>query len=555
MIDKTKRWEVLAKSPISDEKTLINLLLKNRGIESEKDKKVFFDPVDPMKITLKSLGIKEIEVKKAITRIKKAKNKGEHVVVYGDYDADGITGTATLWETLHNLGIFVLPHIPERFSEGYGLNLESVKKLKKEDPKLGLIITVDHGITVGEKVSELEKMGIDMIITDHHQAGKNLPKPLALIYTTKIGGSALSWFFSREITKSFRFPKNKFQIQSRLELAAIGTIADQISLIGPNRSVVKYGLESLNKTKRPGLMSLFSEARIEKIGPYEVGFIIAPRINAMGRLKHGLESLRLLCTTNKINAARISGNIARTNHDRQRIVEEVVNHAKKAYKNLKEKFVIVLADKNYHEGVIGLAAAKLVEEFYRPAIVLSKKGNVSKASARSISGFNIIEAIRKLEKLYIEGGGHPMAAGFSIKTKNIKKFELEINKIAKKEISKELLQRKIKLDAQINFGLIDIGLIKKIKEFEPAGLGNPGPSFLSKDVEIVGFRTVGKGAKHLKLKLKQDEHIFDSIFFSGGENYPELKKGSFIDVAYQIEENTWNGYTNIQLKIKDVRLT
>jgi single-stranded-DNA-specific exonuclease len=546
MSNQAKRWELLFKNKVEGGK-IIEVLLKNRGIKKEKQKKEFFNPTDPMKISLKSLGISQSEVKKAIVRIKKAKKSGEHVIVYGDYDADGITGTATMWESLHDLGIFVLPHIPERFSEGYGLNLESVKKLKEEDPKLGLIITVDHGITAGEKIGEAKKLGIDMIITDHHQMGKKLPKPLALIYTTKIGGSALSWFFAREFA-------DKFKIEERLQLAAIGTIADQLPLIGVNRSIVKYGLKILNRTKRPGLLALFEEAGLNEIGTYEVGFMIAPRINSMGRLKHGLESLRLLCTNNRLKAQQIAANIGRTNTERQKIVDEVVAHARNSYKDIGQQFVIVLAHESYHEGVIGLAAAKLVEEFYRPAIVLSKKGDIAKASARSISGFNIIEAIRKLDSLYIEGGGHPMAAGFSIETKNIEKFTKEINKIAKKLITKELLQRKVKIDLELKFKEISAELVERVKEFEPAGLGNPSPTFVSRKVEMADVKTVGRDAKHLKLKLRQDEQAFDSIFFGGGENFSKLNPGSKIDIAYQVEENVWNGYTNIQLKIKDIKI-
>ncbi|MCX6703847.1 MAG: single-stranded-DNA-specific exonuclease RecJ [Candidatus Woesebacteria bacterium] len=544
------RWEVLHKSLITSHQLLIDVLLKNRGIRNKKE---FFNPTDPMKISLKSLGIRGSEVKKAIGRIKKAKKSGEHVIIYGDYDADGITGTATMWETLHDLGIFVLPHIPERFSEGYGLNLESVKKLKKEDPELGLIITVDHGIVAGEKVDEVKKLGIDMIITDHHQAGKKMPKPLALIYTTKIGGSALAWFFAREIVNSFKLTRS--DLVSRLELAAIGTIADQLSLIGPNRSVVKYGLTILNHTKRPGLLALFEEAGLTEIGPYEVGFMIAPRINSMGRLKHGLESLRLLCTRDKVKALQIAGNVGRTNRERQKIVDEVVAHARNSYKSIEKQYVIVLAHESYHEGVIGLAAAKLVEEFYRPAIVLSKKGDTAKASARSISGFNIIEAIRKLEKLYIEGGGHPMAAGFSIKTENIDIFTKEINKIAGRLITEDILERKVKIDLELNFKEINTELVECIKEFEPTGLGNPSPTFFGEKVEILDAKTVGRDAKHLKLKLKQDEQVFDSIFFGGGEIYSKLTPGADIDIAYQVEENLWNGYKNIQLKVKDIKTT
>jgi single-stranded-DNA-specific exonuclease len=548
MANQEKRWEVLNKGKSKD---IIDTLLKNRGIRTEKEKKEFLNPADPMKTSLKSLGIKELEVKKAINRIKKAKKSGEHAIVYGDYDADGITGTAILWETLHELGIFVLPHIPERFSEGYGLNLESVEKLKDGDPKLGLIITVDHGITAGKKVEELKGMGIDMIITDHHQKSKIAPKAHSIIYTDKISGSAVAWFFSREIAKKFKI-NNRFNIEERLELAAIGTIADQLSLLGPNRSIVKYGLSYLNRTTRPGLIELIKNAGIEKgnIGTYEVGFIIAPRINSMGRLENAIDSLRLLCTPNREKAIQIARHVANINLERQKIVEEVVVHARH---NVDDHKIIILAHKNYHEGVIGLAAARLVEEFYRPAIVLSKKGKVSKASARSISGFNIIEAIRSLADLYIEGGGHPMAAGFSIETKKIGEFSKRINKIAKGLLTEEILSRKLKIDLEVKFVNLNYKLFDQIRVFEPTGLGNPTPTFITREVEVLDARTVGREARHLKLKLKQDEQVFDSIFFDGGEIYPKLTPDTKIDMVYQLEENVWNGFKSLQLKIKDVR--
>ncbi|HKC05197.1 MAG TPA: single-stranded-DNA-specific exonuclease RecJ [Patescibacteria group bacterium] len=564
MTNQSKKWEILNNETLKGKK-IVDLLLENRGIKTEKEKKEFFNPEDPMKISLKSLGIKETEVEKAIERIKLAKKNDEHVVVYGDYDADGITGTATMWETLHELGIFVLPHIPERFSEGYGLNVESVAKLKTEDPKLSLIITVDHGIVAGKKVTEVKKMGIDMIISDHHQPhfvktsrGKEVfdyPKALAVIHTLQIGGSALAWFLAREIVKKIKIENSGFRIEEKLQLAAIGTIADQLPLVGPNRSVVKYGLEELRHTKRPGLLALFEEARIEKenAGTYEVGYLIAPRINSMGRLKHGLESLRLLCTKDKIKAGQISNNIGRTNSERQKIVEEVIAHARKLYKSSEKESVIILAHESYHEGVIGLAAAKLVEEFYLPAIVLSVKNGIGKASARSISGFNIIEAIRNFEGLYIEGGGHPMAAGFSIKEENIHQFSKRLNVFAKKLLTADLLQRKLKVDMELEFSDLTQDLVDNLKNFEPTGVGNFSPTFVSQNIEIVSVKAVGKSAKHLKMKLKQGEYKIDSIFFGGGEKYSDLKPGSKIDIAYRLEENTWNGYTSIQLQIRDIR--
>lgn len=538
-------WEILGEGEI------ISTLLKNRGIKTDKDKKEFFNPTNPTKVSLKSFAISELQVKKAIARIKEAKKRGEHVIVYGDYDADGINGTAILWETINDIGVSVLPYIPERFSEGYGLNIESIKKLKEKDPKLGLIITVDHGVVAGNKIDFAREIGIDVIVTDHHQKGKSDPNAFALIYTDKISGSGVAWVFAREIFKSFNKPISK--IESRLELAAIGTVADQLPLIGLNRAIVKYGLIQLSKTTRPGLSELFKNAGLdkEKIGVYEVGFIIAPRINSMGRLSHAIDSLRLICTRDHAKASEIAKRIGDTNFERQKIVEEVVLSARN---KVGQDKVIVLADENYHEGVIGLAAARLVEEFYRPAIVLSKKGDVSKASARSIYGFNIIEVIRQLEDLYIEGGGHKMAAGFSIETKKIGEFKKRINKIAESLLTEEILARKLRIDLEVSFDQLDSKLFEVLISFEPTGLGNPAPTFLSRGVEVIDARVVGREAKHLKLKLKQNEQIFDAIFFGGGEMYSKLTPASKIDIVYQLEDNSWNGYKTLELRIKDLKV-
>jgi len=547
MTNQGKRWELLSKLKTRNEKQIVTELLKNRGIETNKEREEFFKPTAPTKVSLKSLGIKESEVKKAIRRIKKAKKNKEKVIIYGDYDADGICATAILWETLYSLGLNVLPYIPERFSEGYGLNVESIKKLKEKDPDLKLIITVDHGIVADKKVDVASSLGIDIIITDHHQKGKTIPKAFAIIHTDKISGSGVSWILSREISKN---------VEDKLELAAIGTIADQLPLIGPNRSIAKYGLTKLNKTKRPGLLALFEGARIKnEIGPYEVGFLIAPRINSMGRLEHAIESLRLLCTRDKSKAEELARHMNSTNSERQRIVEEVVAHALRQAQGARMEGIIVMASKNYHEGVIGLAAARIVEEFYRPAIVLSKKGDISKASARSISGFNIIEAIRNLEDLYIEGGGHPMAAGFSIETKNIEKFGKKINAYAKSRLTKDILSKKLRIDLEVDFSALNQDLYKNLLEFEPTGLGNPGPTFTTKGVEVLDARTVGQLARHLKLRLRQNGHIFDAIYFGGGEIYSTLTPDTKIDIAYQFEDNTWNGHKNLQLKIKDIKVS
>ena len=573
----SRKWEVSYKQEVKNKKEIVRVLLENRKIKTEKEKKEFFNPTPPEKLSVKSLSISQNEINKAIKRIKKALKTKEKVIVYGDYDADGICGTAILWETLYSLGLNVLPYIPERFTEGYGLNAESIKNLKLQDPNLKLIITVDHGIVARKKVDVARELGIDVIITDHHEPhtaltssrglrprvggasmrgkpGYIYPKALAIVHTQKISGSAVAWILSREIAKKFNH--QPWAISCQLELAAIGTIADQLPLVGPNRAFAKYGLLALQKTKRAGLKALFEKAVIvpEDIGPYEVGFLIAPRLNAMGRLEHAMQSLRLLCTKDGGRATKLANDLNRVNLERQKIVDEVVAHARKKVSQKTLDKIIVLAHSSYHEGVIGLAAGKLVEEFYRPAIVFSEKKEISKASARSISGFNIIEAIRQLEDLYIEGGGHPMAAGFSIKTALIGKFSKRLNEIAKPLLTDEILNKTLKIDLEVHFNQLNRELLDLIESFEPTGLGNPAPTFATKDVLVEDVRAVGRGGKHLKLKLGQNSCVFDAIAFGVGELFGSIARDSKIDIAYALEENTWNGNKKIQLKIRDIKV-
>ena len=562
----TKIWQILSQSAQAGKNPkfdIVDVLLKNRGI---KDGREFFSPKDPAKIKIEEVGIKKLEVTKAIKRIKQAIKKKEKIIIYGDYDADGVCATAILWEALYNLYKNVLPYIPERFSEGYGLNIKSIQKLKKEDDNLKLIITVDNGIVANEAVEAANKLGIDVIVTDHHlprlsKTGKLLlPSAHSLIHSTLIGGAAVAWFFAKELVPS------AYSLMPSLELAAIGTLADQIPLSGINRSIVKFGLKALNTTKRAGLATMIADAALKpgEIGTYEVGFVLAPRINAMGRLEHAIESLRLLCTKDSQKASELSKKLSRVNAERQKIVEEVVTHTLRQTQGKPANKIIVIAHESYHEGVIGLAAGKLVEEFYRPAIVISKGEKLAKASARSISGFNIIEAIRSVEHLIIQGGGHPMAAGFTIESSKIEEFETQINKVSDKLLNEEVMQRKLKIDLEIKFDQINLprlaagkagwALAEKLQEFEPTGLGNPIPTFCSREVEVIDARVVGADGKHLKLKLKQGNTFFGAIAFGFGELLAKITPDTKIDIAYAIEVNSWNGSREIQLKVKDISI-
>lgn len=567
MVNKNVKWEILNKNngqrSGDNVDNIIEILLENRGVVTRKEKEEFFNPKNPCDLSLKDLGVDQKQLEKAIERIKKAIKEDEEIIIYGDYDADGICATAILWETIYLLNKKVKPYIPDRFEEGYGLNAETISKLKSENSNLKLIITVDNGIVASKSVETANNLGIDVVVTDHHQKEKKLPKAYAIIHTDKISGSGVAWILARELKKHFKI-QNSGLMNDGLELAAIGTIADQMPLVGANRSFAKYGLKALNKTKRPGLLALFAESGLsdfkgenlqgKDIGTYEINFVIAPRINAMGRLEHAIDSLRLLCTKNNQKARELANILGRTNKKRQKIVDEVILHASGVAQKRFWKGAIVLSHESYHEGVIGLAASKLVEEFRRPAIVLSVGKQISKASARSITGFNIIESIKKLDDLILGGGGHPMAAGFSIKTSKIELFRKKFEDLTALLLTDEVLTRKLKIDMDIEFVNLSYELVREIEKFEPTGIGNPTAVFKTVNTSVVDAKSVGKDGKHLKLTFEKNGFTYNAIAFGMGEYYLNLTSGCKVDIVYNLALDVWNGNKKIQLKIKDMKI-
>lgn len=528
---KSYRWKIL-----SHEKDIIKTLLKNRGLTSSKSQKEFLNPPSPSKFPLTNLD-------KSLKRIRKAITNHEKIIVYGDYDADGICATAILWETLNKIGANVMPYIPKRLEEGYGLSKIGIDNLITEQ-KPDLIITVDQGITAHDSVVYANKNNIDIIIIDHHVKPKKLPKAFSIIHTTELCASGIAYFVSnalKEKSKDKKFP-------AHLDLAAIGTIADMVPLIGPNRSLAKYGLEELNKGTRLGLNEIIEEAQIKKgeIGTYEIGYIIAPRLNAMGRLEHALDSLRLICAKNKEKAKNLALHLGQTNKLRQQLTLDTSKHAKENVKEIKK--LLFISHESYEQGVIGLVAGKLVEEFYRPSVVVSKGEIYSKASARSISGFNIIEAIRSFESILVNAGGHPMAAGFTVETKNLTILQKSLEDFAEKNLGDDLLERSLTIDKRIDLKDINWELFEKIKQFEPFGIGNPEPVFTAKKVKITSFRPVGTNSQHLKLSF----HNFNAIAFNRGYLAKDLKLGQEVEIAFSLTANHWNGTKSLELKIKDI---
>jgi single-stranded-DNA-specific exonuclease len=547
-----------------DAKEIIEIILSNRKID---DIKTFLNPPSPVNISLFDFDKKyKEEFKKVIELLTAIKKNNQMIVVYTDYDADGITGGAILWETLYLLGFKVMPYVPDRKKEGYGFSEIGIDNVIKQfNPKL--IISVDHGITKAKEVEYAKKKGIKVIITDHHLKGESVPKADAIFHIPALSGAGVAYFFAKEIFENFKSQTDNYSILTTnyhsdyLSLASIGTIADLVPLIGPSRSLVKHGLDIFHRLKRVGIRHILKEARIEnkKITPYEIGFIIAPRINAAGRLENAIDALRLLCTKKEDRAARLAFHLGEKNRMRQDILEKSVNEAIMFLKKQSEEFkkmpkIIILKDDHWHEGIIGLIAAKIAEKFYQPTIVLTKADGVYKGSARSIPSFHITNFLRSLKKYLIDVGGHEQAAGFTIEEKQLEIFKKEAEKRASDLIKDEDLEKTIVADIKTSVALINYQLAELLEKLEPFGIGNPQPLFYSQ-VELITAQIFGKKNEHLKLIVKdplRKEHtaFFELIAFNQSFLFSKLSREQNLEVVYTIEVDRWEGKKKVRGKIQ-----
>ncbi len=574
---------------------IIELLLANRGLTTKKEREGFLRP-RLEDITPKSVGIDAKQLKKTLARIKKAIEKKEQIVVFGDYDVDGITGTAILWERLYGMKANVVPYIPHRIDEGYGLSKKGISNILRQlaDQNVSLIITVDNGIVANEAVEFANSQGIDVIITDHHTIGKKLPDAHAIVHTIKLCGAGVAYVLSKELKNtrhpepfghpeqsegsqgrlregslpasrqatagdSSASPQNDKEEDDHLELAALGTVADMVPLVGANRAIVKYGIEKLSKTKRPGIKELCKAAGLAKdvFGVYEIGFIIAPRLNATGRIEHAMDSVRLLCTKDPARARMLAEKLELTNRERQLLLRQSAEHAISEVRSRGTEVgkLVIVAHEAYPEGVIGLVAGKLVETFYRPAIVIAKGEKMSKASARSIAGFNIIEFFRTIPDSFVNVGGHPMAAGFTVETEKILILQEALQKLANNTLNDGDFVRNLNIDFEIPLSLVTMSFYNAMQQLAPFGIGNPEPVFVSRGVIINNTRIIGKDANHLKLSVHQENAIFNAIGFRMAELAADIHTGDRVDIAYTVNEDTWNGVSKLQLKLKDIKKT
>ena len=528
----------------------VNILLKNRGLTTKKDIASFLHP-DIEKVSLESSQIDPKEFKKFKKRIAVSIKNHEKTIIFGDYDVDGICASAILWETLFVKNKKAIPYIPERIEEGYGLSKKGIDNVLISHPDTKLIITVDNGIVAYDAVDYANGRGIDVIITDHHAIGKKRNNALCILHTVSLCGAGIAWVIAKELLF-----ETKDEVYKKLELAMLATIADLVPLISVNRAIAKEGLQLIKNTKRIGLQELFLAADIDKkdVGVYTVSHIIAPRLNASGRIDKAINALRLLCTHDKEKAKYYASMLGTFNRDRQDLTSDAVEHAKTlSIKTSYSSKITIVADKSYNPGVIGIVASHMVEHYYRPSFAVSIGKEISKGSARSIIGVNIIELLRSVSSHLIEAGGHPMAAGFSVKTDHMEKFFKALARKAESIVTDEILERFITIDMLLPFELIDKKLFQEIEKLSPFGMGNSEPVFATEDVEVSDVRRIGQEGKHLKMKLSKEGKIFDAVGFGLSQKH-DVQIGDIVSVAFTIDENEWQGKKTMQLKVKDIRV-
>lgn len=527
----TKTWKVLPRK--SD--NIIEQILVNRGIKSKKDQELFFNP--KIENFADDVDIENIDIAKK--RIIKAIKNEELIFVNGDYDVDGICGAAVLYLGLTAIGAKVLPYLPHREKEGYGISKTGLDEAKQKGAKL--VISVDCGIVDFTASDYAKSLGLDLIITDHHQPLKDSrPNALTIVHSIKMCGTAVAWCLVKSLV-------GKEIAEDLLDLVAIATIADMMPMLGINRAFVKTGLLKLNSTKKVGLKALISEAGLNlgDVGFYEIGHMIAPRLNALGRVDSAMDALRLMCTKSPKKAVDLAQVLGQANTNRQKLTFDAVESAKLMVTKQTTK-VHIMADKSWHPGIIGLVAGRITEETRKPSIAIALGEEHSKGSARSVDGINIVEVIRRCSDLLVAVGGHPGAAGFTIYTNKIAEFKTRIEEIIEKE---DVEGAVLEIDEEVPSNNLTLNLAKEIEKFEPFGIKNPKPIFATLNVRLSDINTVGSG-KHLKGKADG----IDFIAFNKGDMLDLLQDGLLVDLAYHLEINRFNGSQKLQLLIKDLRL-
>jgi single-stranded-DNA-specific exonuclease len=551
------RWNILPPAPeehlaaTSGLSPLIAQLLYNRGISQPSQLEAFLSgdkrlAGDPSRLP---------DIEPAVGRIYRALLSGETIAIYGDFDADGITGTAILVRGLSKLGGKTVPYIPHRLTEGYGLNVTALESLYKQG--VSLVITVDCGITALNEVERAKRLGLDVIITDHHSPLPEMPSAMAIINPKRADSS---YGFS-ELTGAgvalkllqalFQNLGKEGQLEELMDLAAIGTVADIAPLSGENRYLVKEGLKLMNTNPRLGLGEIISQAGLKpgNLNAESISWAIAPRLNAAGRLAHAMTSYKLLMTESPQEARDLASWLEEKNSERQRLTTRVLATAREQVVAQGIKPLLLAADKDYPLGIAGLIAGRLAEEFYRPAIVVRTGETVSSGSGRSIPEFNIIKALTECRELLSHFGGHSQAAGFTLPTQNLPQLQENLAQLAAEQLADADLRPQLDIDARVALPDLSGDTFSTIQQLAPFGRGNPSPTFLSQRTEVIDCRTMGNGAEHLRLKLKQGGTVWDGVGFRLGGYLAEISPQ--LDIVYNLEIDRWGDKERLRLNIVD----
>lgn len=505
------------------------------------------------------LGIADMGV--TVDRIESAIRAREPVAVYGDYDTDGVTATALLVQTLSALGADARPYIPNRFDEGYGLNTEALTALKAQG--VGLVITVDCGIRSLEEAAHAKKIGLDLIISDHHHLGDSLPEALAVInpkraddtYAEKmLAGVGLAYKIAQALVR--RRNPQPINGSDVLDLVALGTVADLAPLTGENRALVRKGLSVLNKAKREGIKSLLSMAGVKPgaVDAGTIGFTLGPRLNAAGRLESALAAYDLLMTQDHAAADDLAGKLNHQNRERQELTKQITAQARElalAAKLSDDTPFLFAAHESFNAGVVGLAAARLTEEFYRPAAVASIGESETKGSARSIKEFHITEALDACADLLIRHGGHAAAAGFTVANENVGALAERLRQVAAEKLAGEDLRAALRVDMNAQPADLTLELAKELRQLEPCGYGNPAPLFSAHGLEPRYPKAIGGDGTHLKVYLFDGTRTVEAIAFRQAHWLANMPKR--VDVVFALELNEWKGETRLQMNVKDMR--
>jgi len=538
---------------------LIAEMLVRKGLTNKEEIDKFFNP--DLNNVYDPFIFDDMEI--AVNRIIQAIEQKEQITIYGDYDVDGTTSTALLFLGLKKANAEVNYYIPHRMIDGYGLSLSGIDLIIEEGTKL--IISVDCGINAIEEINKINDLGIDIIITDHHNPKDILPQALAIInpkvaeskYPFKdLAGVGVAYKLLMGVYQKLEMDSKEF-IDKYVDLVALGTIADIVPLADENRIFASIGLERLLKKQNIGLNALINIAGLanKELNSSDIVFGIAPRINAAGRMGSAMRAVELMVALDSEKSDELAEIIEWENSLRQQIDQKTFQEAceiiEKKYKNIDETGCIVVSSDDWHPGVIGIVASKLVEKYYRPTIMITFRDGIGSGSGRSIDGFDLFEALSSVEEYLETFGGHKYAAGLSILVEYIDTFENRLNKYVLQHLVKEQLIPPLKVENKLELYEINDHLLKWLNKFSPFGPGNMRPTFFTEDVMIVGF-PYNVGKNHLKLKVMKDGCNLDLIGFNLGDFLPFLKKGDHINIAYSLEFNTWQGRTTIQGKLKDI---